>query len=55
MITHHDAWEFIYGLKETCKEKLFEYNISHYFNHLPLDDCDFGTNNSLIEIRITNS
>ncbi|SHE98272.1 NIF3 (NGG1p interacting factor 3) [Tissierella praeacuta DSM 18095] len=26
-----------------------EYNISHYFNHLPLDDCDFGTNNSLIE------
>lgn len=49
MITHHDAWEFIYGLKETCKEKLLEYNISHYFNHLPLDDCDFGTNNSLIE------
>ncbi|WP_255351325.1 Nif3-like dinuclear metal center hexameric protein [Caloranaerobacter sp. TR13] len=20
-----------------------------YFNHLPLDDCDFGTNNSLLE------
>jgi dinuclear metal center YbgI/SA1388 family protein len=49
MITHHDAWEFIYGLKEACKEKLLEYNISHYFNHLPLDDCEFGTNNSLIE------
>ncbi len=49
IITHHDAWEFIYGLKEACKEKLLEYNISHYFNHLPLDDCDFGTNNSLIE------
>lgn len=49
MITHHDAWEFIYGLKEACREKLIEYNISHYFNHLPLDDCDFGTNNSLIE------
>lgn len=49
IITHHDAWEFIYGLNEACKEKLIEYNISHYFNHLPLDDCDFGTNNSLIE------
>ncbi|WP_176718778.1 hypothetical protein [Caloranaerobacter ferrireducens] len=20
-----------------------------YFNHLPLDDCNFGTNNSLLE------
>ncbi|MEY8416536.1 Nif3-like dinuclear metal center hexameric protein [Tissierella praeacuta] len=49
IITHHDAWEFVYGLKKACKEKLLEYNISHYFNHLPLDDCDFGTNNSLIE------
>lgn len=49
MITHHDAWEFIFGLKDACKEKLMEYNISHYYNHLPLDDCDFGTNNSLIE------
>lgn len=49
IITHHDAWEFIYGLKEACKEKLLKYNISHYFNHLPLDDCDFGTNNSLIK------
>ena len=49
IITHHDAWEFIFGLKDACKEKLSEYNISHYFNHLPLDDCDFGTNNSLVE------
>lgn len=49
MITHHDAWGFIFGLKDACREKLLEYNISHYFNHLPLDDCDFGTNNSLVE------
>lgn len=49
IITHHDAWDFIFGLKDACREKLLEYNISHYFNHLPLDDCDFGTNNSLIE------
>lgn len=49
MLTHHDAWDFIFGLKDACREKLLEYNISHYFNHLPLDDCEFGTNNSLVE------
>lgn len=26
-----------------------KYNISHYFNHLPLDDCSFGTNDTLLE------
>ncbi|SCG82439.1 UPF0135 protein [Proteiniborus sp. DW1] len=49
ILTHHDAWDFMFGLKDACREKLLEYNISHYFNHLPLDDCDFGTNNSLID------
>jgi len=49
IITHHDAWDLIFGLKDACRKKLMEYNMSHYFNHLPLDDCDFGTNNSLIE------
>ncbi|OQC17326.1 MAG: putative GTP cyclohydrolase 1 type 2 [Firmicutes bacterium ADurb.Bin080] len=49
IITHHDAWDFIFGLKEACRKKLTEYNMSHYFTHLPLDDCNFGTNNSLIE------
>lgn len=49
IITHHDAWEFIFGLKDACKNKLLEYNISHYFIHLPLDDCNFGTNNALVE------
>jgi dinuclear metal center YbgI/SA1388 family protein len=49
IITHHDAWEFIYGLREACSEKLQEYGIGHYYNHLPLDDCNFGTNDSLIE------
>ena len=49
IITHHDAWDFIYGLKEKVTEKLKEYNISHYFNHLPLDDSPFGTNSSLLK------
>ena len=49
IITHHDAWGEIYGLKEACTDKLSEYQISHYYNHLPLDDCDFGTNDSLVK------
>lgn len=49
MVTHHDAWDSMFGLKEACLERLLEAGISHYFNHLPLDDCDFGTNNSLAE------
>ena len=48
IITHHDAWEFVYGMKEHCIEKLNEHSISHFFIHLPLDDCDFGTNVSFI-------
>ncbi len=47
IMTHHDAWDFIYGLKEECAELLKEYGISHYYNHLPLDDSEFGTNSSL--------
>ncbi|MDD4793464.1 MAG: Nif3-like dinuclear metal center hexameric protein [Firmicutes bacterium] len=49
MVTHHDAWDGMFGLKEACLERLLEAGVSHYFNHLPLDDCDFGTNNSLAE------
>lgn len=49
IITHHDAWDLLYEMKDNCKQKLKEYGISHYYNHLPLDDCDFGTNDSLIE------
>ncbi|MEK4425578.1 Nif3-like dinuclear metal center hexameric protein [Solibacillus sp. FSL K6-1523] len=48
MVTHHDAWDEIYGLREACIEKLADYGISHYYNHLPLDDCNFGTNDSLL-------
>lgn len=49
MVTHHDAWDEIYGLKEACIEKLAEFGISHYYNHLPLDDCNFGTNDSFLK------
>ena len=47
MITHHEAWDFVYGMKERCMGKLQEHGISHCFFHLPLDDAEFGTNASL--------
>lgn len=50
ILTHHDAWDFIYGLKDACIEKLQAYNIGHYFVHLPLDACDFGTNDTLVKL-----
>ena len=49
ILTHHDTWDILYGLKEACREKLLEYKMSHYFIHLPLDHCDFGTNASLVK------
>ncbi|TLS36175.1 Nif3-like dinuclear metal center hexameric protein [Pseudalkalibacillus caeni] len=50
MVTHHDAWDFIYGLKEECLNKLEEYNISHFWIHGPLDFVDFGTSTSLMKV-----
>lgn len=49
IITHHDAWNFIVGMKELCLERLKENNISHYYIHLPLDDSEFGNNVTLLE------
>jgi putative NIF3 family GTP cyclohydrolase 1 type 2 len=43
VVTHHDAWEFLYGLKAQCAEMLRQHRISHLFAHLPLDAADFGT------------
>ncbi|WP_405098630.1 Nif3-like dinuclear metal center hexameric protein [Oceanobacillus sp. FSL H7-0719] len=50
MITHHDAWDFIYGLREECIKKLEEYNISHFWIHGPLDFIEFGTCTSLMNV-----
>lgn len=47
IITHHDAWEFVFGLKDACMKELKRNDIGHYFIHLPLDDSDFGTNETL--------
>lgn len=47
IVTHHDAWDFVYGMKEDCHKLLKTNRISHFFVHLPLDYAEFGTCNSL--------
>jgi len=49
ILTHHDAWDFVYGMKEKCKELLYKHNIIHAFFHEPLDFADFGTCFSLAD------
>ncbi|MGI2328476.1 Nif3-like dinuclear metal center hexameric protein [Planococcus sp. YIM B11945] len=50
LITHHDAWDFIYGLREACVDKLQQYEISHFWIHGPLDFVEFGTCTSLMKV-----
>ncbi|WP_062237797.1 Nif3-like dinuclear metal center hexameric protein [Fictibacillus sp. FJAT-27399] len=55
LLTHHDAWDFLYGLRDVCMEKLKEYNMSHFYIHGPLDYVEFGTCTSLMnELEINN-
>ncbi|CAM4239780.1 Nif3-like dinuclear metal center hexameric protein [Bacillus manliponensis] len=49
IITHHAAWSFIHGMEEACIQKLKEYNINHFWIHLPLDFVKFGTCTSLFQ------
>lgn len=49
LITHHDAWDFVYGMKEACVDELRKHVISHYFSHYPLDFVEFGTSTALFE------
>jgi putative NIF3 family GTP cyclohydrolase 1 type 2 len=47
LLTHHDAWEFVYGMKDACRAPLLKRCMAHAFFHAPLDDADFGTSASL--------
>ncbi|MFT5876121.1 MAG: putative NIF3 family GTP cyclohydrolase 1 type 2 [Clostridium sp.] len=49
LITHHDAWEWMTGLKEDALEILKQSNITHFYIHLPLDDAEFGNNTSILK------
>lgn len=50
IVTHHDAWDFVYGMKDRCEELLKARNIAHFYVHLPLDYAEFGTCNSLLRL-----
>ncbi|MDR6552600.1 Nif3-like dinuclear metal center hexameric protein [Paenibacillus qinlingensis] len=49
IVTHHDAWDFVFGMKEECHRLLASHGISHFFVHLPLDYVEFGTCTSLFK------
>jgi putative NIF3 family GTP cyclohydrolase 1 type 2 len=56
VLTHHDAWPFLYGMAERCAALLHPQGISHCFFHAPLDDAGFGNNTALAErlgLRVT--
>jgi dinuclear metal center YbgI/SA1388 family protein len=48
LITHHDAWEWMIGLKEEALAILNQNEITHFYIHLPLDDAEFGNNTSIL-------
>lgn len=50
LLTHHDAWDFVYGLRQKSNSMLMETGIIHGFFHSVLDDAPFGTNASLAEL-----
>ncbi len=49
LLTHHDAWEWMTGMKDEVLKILKNNQISHFYIHLPLDDADFGNNTSILE------
>jgi dinuclear metal center YbgI/SA1388 family protein len=48
LITHHDAWQWMEGMKSDILEILKANNITHFYIHTPLDDAEFGNNVSLL-------
>jgi len=57
VLTHHDAWPFLFGMRERCLDLLRPQGISHCFFHAPLDRASFGTCASLtrrLGLRVTD-
>lgn len=42
ILTHHNIWEDHFELRDDCLKLLNEYELVHFFNHLPLDSMPFG-------------
>lgn len=49
LITHHDAWKWMTGMKEETLKVLKQNQVTHFFIHLPLDDAEFGNNTSILK------
>lgn len=49
LVTHHDAWEWMAGMKEEVLSILKQSEITHFYIHLPLDDAEFGNNTSILK------
>lgn len=50
LMTHYRMRYFNNDFNNRCRDLLKEHRISHYYNHLPLDDAPFGTNSSLAKV-----
>ena len=48
IVTHHDAWSFMYEQRDRVSELLRENDLTHVWAHLPLDQADFGTSATLL-------
>ncbi|UCH33201.1 MAG: Nif3-like dinuclear metal center hexameric protein [Armatimonadota bacterium] len=49
LVTHHDAWDFLYDMRTQCRDMLNASGIGHLFVHLPLDGSEFGCGASVLE------
>lgn len=47
ILTHHNIWEDYFELRDDCLKLLKDYEIIHFFNHLPLDSMPFGPTGAL--------
>ena len=48
VVTHHDAWSFMFEQRERVYELLRQESLTHVWAHLPLDRADFGTSAALL-------
>ncbi len=48
IVTHHDAWDFMFEQRVEVQTLLRENGLTHVWAHLPLDLADFGTSATLL-------
>ncbi|NLG82037.1 MAG: Nif3-like dinuclear metal center hexameric protein [Bacilli bacterium] len=57
ILTHHNIWEDHFEMREECLKLLEDNNLTHFFNHLPLDASNFGPSYALaerLEVEVTD-